>query len=196
MNKNRVIHQRGPWRPWGILSLVFAMLAAMTVQAAAPAPDRATARFEIRFMEGMIDHHYMAIQMAQLCQGRTIHRDLQTLCNSVISAQSAEITQMQSWLQGWYGVQYQPELSSTEQRQLSDLAAKSGADFEIAFMQMLIQHHSIAISRAEECVDKAYHPELIDLCENIISAQTAEIRKLTRWLCNWYRICDGGKGRK
>lgn len=97
---------------------------------------------------------------------------------------------MQSWLQNWYGIQYQPELTQREQRQLADLAAKSGADFEIAFMQMMIQHHSIAISRAEDCVDKAFHQELIDLCENIISTQSAEIRRMNRWLCNWYDICS------
>ena len=177
-------------------AVLFLLLAATPAYASAPAPDRATARYEIRFMEEMIDHHFMAVQMAQLCQQRAVHQDLRSLCNSIVAAQSSEITQMQNWLSTWYGVSYQPEMTSREQAQMNELASKTGADFEIMFMQMMIQHHSIAISRAEECVDKAYHPELLDLCENIIRTQSAEIRQMTRWLCNWYGICDGGRKKK
>ena len=45
-----------------------------TAFAAAPAPDRATALYEIDFMEDMIDHHAMAVQTATLCEQRAVVR--------------------------------------------------------------------------------------------------------------------------
>jgi uncharacterized protein (DUF305 family) len=155
-----------------------------------PAPSRSTARYEIDFMTNMIDHHAMAIMMAEMCLEKAVHEELRQLCEDVIAAQSREIRQMQSWLRQWYGVSYEPEMSRRDMRQMENLASLSGAEFEIAFMEMLIRHHEKAVEEAERCVQRAYHEQLRDLCENIITAQTAEIELLQSWLCQWYDICE------
>ena len=65
-----------------------------------------------------------------------------------------------------------------EERMLDRLASLSGAEFEVMFMEMLIKHHEKAIKEAQSCVEKAFHPELISLCQNIIASQSAEIQQL------------------
>ena len=65
----------------------------------------------------------------------------------------------------------------------------SGAEFEIAFMEMMIKHHEAAIREGERCLDRAYHAELRSLCEDIIETQSAEIAQMQTWLCEWYGIC-------
>ncbi len=70
------------------------------------------------------------------------------------------------------------------------LASLSGAEFEIAFMEMMIEHHEAAIREAEECLRRAYHRQLRRLCENIIETQSAEIEQMQTWLCQWYGICE------
>lgn len=55
-------------------SVIFVSVA--PVLADGPAPDRKTARYEINFMQDMIDHHFMAVQVAQLCQQKAIHEEL------------------------------------------------------------------------------------------------------------------------
>ena len=159
------------------------------VHADGPAPNRRTARFEIDFMKTMIDHHNMAVEMAELCLDRAIHDELESMCEEVIAAQTAEIDDMQSWLDDWYGISYEPRMSETDRRQLRALAKLRRKKFEIEFMQMMIEHHSVAIEEAEECVDRAFHEELDELCHNIIETQSAEIDLLEGWLCDWYRIC-------
>ena len=156
----------------------------------APAPATSTANYEIKFMTNMIDHHQMAIEMAQLCLTRAVHSELGELCQSIISAQSAEIQQMQSWLQRWYGVTYEPSMKRGDQKMLDRLASLSGAEFEIAFMEMMIQHHQKAITEAQTCLEKASHAELVRLCRNIIRTQSAEIEQLQTWLCQWYGRCQ------
>ena len=72
----------------------------------AATPNAATSvasRFEIRFLEGMIDHHAMAVHMSELLHLQATHSELRSLGDSIAVAQSAEITQMQTWLQQWYG---------------------------------------------------------------------------------------------
>ena len=161
----------------------------MTI-ASGPAPTKAQARYEIDFLQNMIDHHMMAVMMAELCVKKAVHRELRSLCQDIIAAQSAEIGQMQGWLQDWYGISYEPRMTRGMQKEIDRLAALSGAEFEIAFMEMMIEHHSKAIREAERCVERAYHPELKQLCEGIIATQSAEIEQMQEWLCEWYGRCE------
>jgi uncharacterized protein (DUF305 family) len=70
--------------------------------------DGRLGRAEVRFLEGMIDHHQMALDMADHCLGKAKNSDLLSLCQAIIAAQQAEIVQMQGWLLAWYNVAYQP----------------------------------------------------------------------------------------
>ena len=160
------------------------------VVASAPAPNASTARYEIKFMEDMIDHHMMAVMTAEVCVQKAVHEELRSLCEQIIGTQSQEIETMQQWLSDWYGVTYEPQMKSGDQKMVGRLASLSGSDFEIAFMEMMIQHHEGAIKAAEGCLKKAYHTELLELCEGIIEAQQAEIEQMETWLCEWYSICD------
>jgi uncharacterized protein (DUF305 family) len=96
---------------------------------------------------------------------------------------------MQGWLQTWYSDPYQPEMRDGDMRQMEKLASLSAPEFEIAFMEMMIKHHSKAIKEASTCLEKAYHPELVTLCQDIIETQSREIVQMRAWLCQWYAIC-------
>jgi uncharacterized protein (DUF305 family) len=65
-------------------------------------------RAEIRFLEGMIDHHQMALDMAADCVAKATTASVVTVCENVIAAQSAEIERMQGWLLDWYNIAYAP----------------------------------------------------------------------------------------
>jgi uncharacterized protein (DUF305 family) len=69
------------------------------------------------------------------------------------------------------------------------IASLNGAEFEIAFMEMMIRHHEKAIKEGRHCVDRAYHSALRALCENIIATQSAESAEMQTWLCQWYGEC-------
>ncbi len=170
-----------------ILALGALLATAAPAAASAPAPDKSTAKFEIKFIQDMIDHHMMAIMTAEMCVEEAVHEDLRSLCEGIIATQSEEIEVMQSWLADWYGITYEPDMTMTGQMQ--KLAELEGAEFEIAFMEMMIKHHTGAIKEAEKCLDRAYHQELINLCEGIIATQSEEIEVMSAWLCEWYGIC-------
>jgi uncharacterized protein (DUF305 family) len=160
------------------------------VHANAPAPAPEASKYEIRFMEGMIEHHMMAVHMGELCLTRAVHSELQATCSQIITTQTQEIQQMQAWLAAWYGIApAHPMMNPGHEKQMQRLASLSGAEFEIEFMRQMIRHHRGAIVEASHCLNRAYHDELLTLCANIIEAQLAEIRMMQSWLCSWYGLC-------
>jgi uncharacterized protein (DUF305 family) len=170
-----------------LLALAFAP----SVFAAEPAPTASQRNYEIRFLTEMIDHHAMAVMMAELCLERAVHEELRATCEEIRETQMEEIATMQTWLADWYGLEHEPEMTAGMQKQLEKLAALSGAEFEIEFMETMIKHHRKAVVRARQCQDRAYHEELIAMCEQIETTQVAEIQQMSDWLCEWYDICRG-----
>lgn len=151
--------------------------------------QRSTANHEVKFLEDMIDHHQMAVEMADVCSDKAVHTELESLCDSIMSVQTAEIHQMQHWLQTWYGISYASEMNAGEEHMVDRMAAMSGAEFEMMFLEMMIRHHEDAIADAKAILDKASHQELITLARNIITSQQAEVEQMRTWLCDWYGTC-------
>lgn len=166
---------------------VFTLLGASSLFANEPAPNERQARFEIRFLESMMDHHLGGIQMSQVCVQKALHPELRQACQNIIAAQTSEIQQMQSWLLAWYGLSYTPKSSNAGMNRLERL---SGAEFEIEFMQMISEHHAEAIRESTECLLRAYHLAMRSLCEQMIVAQAREINMFRTWLCQWYSRCE------
>ncbi|PZS01910.1 MAG: hypothetical protein DLM69_04520 [Candidatus Chloroheliales bacterium] len=54
------------------------------------------------FLRMMIPHHQIAIDMSQDALKNAQHPELKTLAQSIISGQSAEITEMEGYLKTWY----------------------------------------------------------------------------------------------
>ena len=67
----------------------------------------------------------------------------------------------------------------------SQLANKSGDDFDKAFVEMMISHHQGAIAMAELIPSRAKHDELKNMGKDIISAQTKEVSDMKRWQKEW-----------
>lgn len=170
-----------------LLSLVVLAAGIAPVSADAPAPDKPTAKYEVHFLTDMIDHHAMAVMMADMCMDEAVHEELRMMCENIAMTQSQEITTMQTWLQDWYGLTHEPDTKMSGS--MAKLTRLDGAEFEIAFMHMMVKHHEGAIKESEKCLDKAYHGELLSMCEDIRVTQTAEIEQMQTWLCEWYGMC-------
>lgn len=68
---------------------------------------------------------------------------------------------------------------------MAQLKGKSGAEFDKAFMNAMIEHHSSAISMAKEAQKNAGKEEIKKLAEDIIVAQTKEIEMMKQWQQIW-----------
>jgi uncharacterized protein (DUF305 family) len=158
-------------------------------QGAPSGVDEPRAGMEINYMEFTIDHHAMGVMMAQMCLEKAVHEELRELCRVNLETQSAQIQQLQAWLQEWYGISYQPQLTPGDMRMMDKLAELSGAAFEIEFMETFSRHHHQIVQRSEPIVKETVHEPLRQMAASIIAMQTEDIRRMLTWLCQWYGIC-------
>lgn len=186
------------------LLLVVALLAASAIGVRADEPaDGRAGRAEVRFMQGMIDHHQMALDMAAHCLDRAVTEAVRTLCAGIIAAQTPEIEQMQAWLLAWYNNRYQPVSMASSftgtvsaghnghgghgdhgapatdppmmMGMMAGLTRLQGIEYDIAWLEAMIDHHDDAIHMSERLLRRVQHSELRDLAVQIIAAQSAEI---------------------
>ncbi len=63
---------------------------------------------------------------------------------------------------------------------------KSGVAFEQAFLDEMIIHHEGAVLMAQMVLQKTQRPELVQLANDIITAQTREITMMREWKKEWF----------
>lgn len=182
---------------------VFLMVFVLLVSGigAAAQDDGRLARSELRYLEGMSDHHQMALDMAEDCLKKAPSDAVREICEAVITAQSAEIEQLRVWIKDWYGVDYTVIPMVTDSAEADPHAGHGmnhspaaitdpamtmgmfagfnrleGADYEVAWLESMIDHHDDALHMSERLLERGtIHPELAAFAEGVITAQTAEI---------------------
>src|SRR3546814_19971075 len=131
----------------------------------------------------MIDHHAMAVEMAEICLVKAVHPELLETCEAIKTSQSQQSDQMQSWLQEWYDMSHEPMMKPGKMRQMERLASLSGAKFHVDFMQPMIKHHRPAIREGEICLRRGDPAARRDLGGNILPTPPTshENRERTKW---------------
>ncbi len=196
----------------------FVLMASVLPSALADAPIEGRAgRAEVRFLEGMMDHHQMALDMSQDCLMKAKTESVLKMCQDIITAQTAEITTMEGYLLKWYNVDYKPmpmadmmSMGNTGAMDMNGTATPSsmagmtmpatdptmmmgmmaglnrleGKDYEVAFLESMIDHHDDAIHMSQRLLqrDPQGHPDLLKLAQDIITNQTAEIDMMEKML--------------
>lgn len=64
--------------------------------------------------------------------------------------------------------------------------ASDVAELDQAFIDMMVPHHQSAVEMANIALDRADHPELRSLAQDIIAAQEPEIEQLRQWRQSWF----------
>ncbi len=60
------------------------------------------------------------------------------------------------------------------------------ANFDLRFVDGMVPHHEGAVVMAKAAQQKATHPELKKLADDIIKSQTTEIAQMKKWRQAWY----------
>lgn len=170
-----------------------------------PAPNPGEAKIETHFLSGMIPHHRDAIAMAQMAAMKATRPELRAMAQNIISDQQMEVDQMSRWLKDWYGLEApagtmmpsdvmagmmpmmngrMPDMDAA----MRDLDAKTGGDFDVAFMSAMSHHHAMAVAMAGPVLMGGHHADLFTRAENIVISQGQEIKQMDEWLDTWYGV--------
>lgn len=142
--------------------------------------------YDAAFIDSMILHHEGAIAMANQALTTAERPEIKQLAGAIISAQQAEIAQLQSWRAAWY-----PDLAKTAGMEMAmgPMAVAEGpAPFEQRFIEAMIPHHESAIAMSRDALQKAERAEIKGLAQAIIAAQEGEIAQMRAWMKQWYGI--------
>lgn len=156
------------------------------------------------FVQQMIPHHKMAVQMAHMAQTQAQHPAAKTLAASIITSQTHEITEMTA-IAHKLGVtpDQMPVKGSMSAHMGSDdqtlglTMAQSGMSmnmntlngakpFDRMFIDMMIPHHQGAIRMAHVELTKGTNPQLKSIATGIIAAHAREIGQMNTWRKTWF----------
>jgi uncharacterized protein (DUF305 family) len=147
---------------------------------------------DVEFMQGMIAHHAQAIYMSRMAEAHKASSRLLKLAEKIDQSQVAEIAIMQDWLRR--NGQAVPDTSSWRtmhmagmltEEQLKELDAAKGADFDHAYLTMMIQHHEGALQMVEDLFNTPLAGQDVDVnvfANDVVTVQTAEIGVMQRML--------------
>lgn len=151
---------------------------------------------DAHFIEQMIPHHQDAITMAEIALERSDRTEIKQLAQNIITSQSKEIEQMRKWYKDWYGknvpqneqVMGKPGMGMRMgmMGNSSDLERlKNTSEFDKTFIEEMIPHHQMAVMMAQMLKNGTQRPEMNQLADNIITAQTKEIDQMRKWYIDW-----------
>lgn len=132
------------------------------------------------FLAMMIPHHQEAIDTAKVILAKSENADLKELAQAIVDAQTSEIAQMEEWGSEWFGTSF--AASDQYEAMMPDLTKLEGEALDQAFIEGMIAHHEMAVMMAEQLKSFTERPELLEMADAIITAQTAEIEMMKGWL--------------
>jgi uncharacterized protein (DUF305 family) len=154
--------------------------------AVATASAQPSAQFndaDVEFAQMMIPHHEQAVGMAALADTRASDKAVKTLATKIKAAQEPEIKIMQGWLSAWGKSAHSGGMGHDmpgimSERDMKDLEAAKGRDFDKRFGEMMIAHHNGAIEMARTEQQQGAAPEAKELAKVIETTQQAEVAQL------------------
>ncbi len=77
-------------------------------------------------------------------------------------------------------------MDSSMSGMVSDIKAQTGDARDATFLESMMVHHQAAIEMAQIISKETKRPELKQLADAIVSAQTGEITTMQKWLKEWF----------
>ena len=137
---------------------------------------------DLFYVEQMIPHHVMAVEMAQYALVHGESEYIRTLSANIISSQNAEIATMRKIAAQLRAAGIRPVSMglTTEQMGMNhDMSHIVGArPFDPVFVDMMIPHHQGAITMSQVLFERGTGIRTRQLAEQIVASQTREIQEM------------------
>jgi len=156
----------------------------------ADASDASFNDADVTFAQSMIPHHEQAVEMATLAADRADSDEVKDLASRIEAAQDPEIETMTGWLEDWDepveggdemggNLEMSGMMSDEDMQSLEDT---EGTEFDRLFLEMMGEHHRGAIEMAETELGAGEFPDSLELAQDIVDTQTAEVAEIEELL--------------
>ena len=168
---------------------------------ATPAMDMnmAQVEFDQMYIDMMLPHHGSIVALAEAALPLLTDERLQEMAQNIIDTQTVEQEELRTLRTEWYGspepapmddammammMEAMPGTGTAdEMMRMMDAGAQvaefcAADNYDLAFIDMTIPHHEMAIVSSESALERAVHPEIVTIAREVIDAQQAEIDEL------------------
>jgi uncharacterized protein (DUF305 family) len=149
---------------------------------------------DVMFAQMMIPHHQQAVEMSEMLLAKQdIPAEVGDFAQRVIDAQGPEIEHMNSMLGAWgAGPASEDEMDDMDhgsgddagmsgmmsEEDMAALEQAEGTEAARLYLEQMTVHHEGAVEMAREQVDAGQNPQAVDLAQQVIEAQEAEIEEM------------------
>lgn len=134
---------------------------------------------DLRYIDGMKNHHQRAIDLAKMAEGKASNRGLRNLAKRMMADQQKEITQLDMWRKKWFGDAAPAAAQhATPGMDMSVLQRASGQQFDERFIEQMSMHHEQGVQMSEQAMPQLEHRKLQKFARKMISKQRQEIEKM------------------
>ena len=134
---------------------------------------------DVAFIDGLVPHHKMAIEMASEEVARGGSAEVKAMAQEMIDVQQAEIDLMLSVRRDLSGTSVIAKIEDPHGNEdLVGLQQLAGVALDRNFLDEMISHHAGAVVLAHRALPNLTRPELLGLATNTIEMQTREMNTM------------------
>jgi len=149
-----------------------------------------TGDYDLDFVNMMIIHHQAAIAMSEVEVINGIDAKIKTMAQNIITAQRAEINQMEQFAKNYKMPKTKSDMSemhnefSEMMREMRDSMKNMhmSGNVDKDFVMMMIPHHETAVTMAEAELKHGNQSQVKKMAKKMIIDQTKEITEFKAWL--------------
>jgi uncharacterized protein (DUF305 family) len=156
--------------------------------------------FDRLYIDMMLPHHGSIVAMAGAALTRLEDERLRVIAQRIIDTQTAEQAELMGYREEFYGGPDPAPLDEHTMEMMSAAMPGMGAmdemmfqmdaavqvaaicaaeDADLAFIDLVIPHHEMAVAASETALTQALNPEIVAFAQRVIDDQSAEIDELT-----------------
>lgn len=148
---------------------------------------------DVMFAQMMIPHHQQAVEMSEMLLAKDdVPAEVAAFAQKVIDAQGPEIERMNAMLTAWGqdpvdtdGMEGMDHGGMSGMMSESDMAAleqAQGTEAARLYLEQMTAHHKGAVDMAKDEVEDGQNPQAVQLAEQVIADQEAEITEMQQML--------------
>ncbi|MER7077766.1 Uncharacterized conserved protein, DUF305 family [Saccharopolyspora kobensis] len=157
---------------------------------------------DVGFSQDMSVHHLQGVRMASLAREKSQDRLIRQLAFDIETTQLEQTGRMKGWLSLWNEPDLAPgnpmtwmagehDQHASQRTAMPGMAAKQdldrlrsldGPEFDVFFLQLMIRHHRGGAPMMQYAAQEADRPQVRNLAQQMLTAQTAEIDAMRRML--------------
>lgn len=134
-----------------------------------------------RYLEKMISHHLVAINLAEQAGEKSGRAEIRALAEEIKTNEPKLIAELYEWKKAWY-----KDESKVREEGLINLG-DAGETFDLRFLNALIAHHEAGIEMTNEVREKSSRVEILNNADAVENFLKTTKEQLSSWRTEWYQ---------